>query len=225
MAKTKAELQSDATQYREALSAMRQAHRESRFLDAINIAMHACDYVDGMMQFERRFEERSERRSVETIDYVLQYAPLVFDRTNLEALGVILKSQKRIDKNTTADLAENLKRANELMWDAHRLWTVLEQAADTPQDKLRANLGGDQDSWRGIAESWDRMGLIERTPVRGSYRISLVTRITTEIRGKCPACGATGKAAMGRFLEEITCPKCKATSVFVILPAADQSAK
>jgi hypothetical protein len=183
--------------------------------------MDSCDYVDGMMQFERRFEERTERKSVETIDYVLQYAPLVFDQASLDELGGILKSQKRIDKNTTADLADNLKKAIDLMWNAHRLWTVLEQSNDVPQDKLRTNLGGDQERWRSIAESWSRMGLVQRIPERGSYRISLTTRITAQVRGKCRRCGATGKAAMGRFLEEITCPKCQSTSTFVILKASE----
>ena len=225
MAKNKAELQFDASRYREAVVAMRKAHNEGRYLEAIEIAMNACDYVDGMMQFERRFEDRTERKSVETIHYVLQYAPLVFDRSSLETLDEVLKSQKRIDKNTTADLADDLKSANALMWDAHRMWTELEQAADLPQDKLRSSLGGEQERWREIAESWYGMGLIHRMPERGSYRISLATRIATEIRGKCPACGATGRAAMGHFLEEITCPRCKATSTFVMLRAAAQPAK
>jgi hypothetical protein len=224
MAKNKAELQSDAELYRRAVSAMRKAHNEGHVFEAIEIAVNACDYVDGMMQFERRFEERSERKDVETIHYVLQYAPLVFDPASLDKLTEILKSQKRIDKNTTADFAEELKQAFELMWDAHRLWTLLEQADEVPQDKLRVSLGGDQERWRCMAESWDRMGLIRRIPECGSYRISLTTRITAEVRGKCRECGATGKAAMGRFLEDITCPRCKKTSTFVILAATIPSA-
>jgi hypothetical protein len=108
MAKNKAALEADATGYREAVSKMRRAHNEGRFFDAIEIAINACDLVDGMMQFERRFEGSSERRIVETIDYVLRYAPLVFDSSSLETLGTILKTQKRIDKNTTADLADDL---------------------------------------------------------------------------------------------------------------------
>jgi hypothetical protein len=222
MAKNKAELQSDAIQYREAVVAMRAAHRERRILDAIKIAVDSFDYVDGMMQFERRFEDRSERRSVETINYILRYAPLVFDQTSLDKLGDVLKSRKRIDKYATADLTDNLRRANELMWDAHRLWTLLEHTTVMSQDKLRASLGGDQDRWRNIAETWDEIGLIERIPERCSYRIILATRTSAIVRGKCPKCGATGKAPMGTLLEVITCPKCNVASTFVILsmPAA-----
>jgi hypothetical protein len=203
---------------------MRAAHGEGRYLEAVEIAINACQYIDGMMQFERRFEDRMARRSIETIEYAFQYAPLMFDRASLDTLAELLKSQKRIDKNATADLADDLQKAVELMWDAHRLWTVLEEADDVPQDKLRVMLGGDQEYWRYIAESWDRMGLIQRIPERGSYRISLTSRVTQEIRGKCRSCGATGKAAMGRFLEEITCPRCKTTSTFVIIAATASSA-
>jgi hypothetical protein len=222
MAKTKAELQSDAEEYRRRVSAMRKAHHEGRHLDAIIIALAACDYVDGMMQFERRFEKRPEREDVETIHYVLRYAPLVFDLTSLATLSDLLKTQKRIDKNTAADFAKEVEDAFALMWDAHRLWSFLESEGVAAQDKLRVNLGGDQERWRYIAEIWEQMGLVSRLPECNSYRIALRTRITDEVRGKCRQCGATGKAAMGRFLEDITCPRCKLTATFVILAATTE---
>jgi hypothetical protein len=219
MAKNKAELQADAQKYRRRVSAMRRAHNEGRHLDALIAALAACEYVDGMMQFERRFEKRTERDDVESIHYVLRYAPLEFDLSSLVSLRELLKTQKRIDKNTDADFAKEVEDAFALMWDAHRLWGFLEVEHEVAQDKLRVSLGGDQDSWRSIAETWEQMGVIRRIPERGSYRISLTTRITTEVRGKCRYCGATCKAAMGRFLEEISCPKCKSTGTFVILAA------
>jgi hypothetical protein len=220
MAKNKAQLQSDAAHYRAAVELMRNAHVDGRYSEAVEIASQGCDFVDGMMQYERRFEGRGDRKTIETFNYIFQYAPLVFHRNSLETIGGLVKSQKRIDKNTTSDLSGELSAATVLMWDAHRLWCLLEQVGETHQDKLRVTLGGDQDRWRAIAESWSHMGLVHRIPERGSYRISLATRITAEVRGKCASCGATGKAAMGRFLEAIACPKCKATTQFVMLPMA-----
>ena len=175
-----------------------------------------------MLQFEKRYEDRSDRKSVETIDYVLRYAPIAFDRPSLDRLAEMFKSQKRIEKNTTDDLSQRLQDSYTLMWDAHRLWSVLEQVESTSQDKLRTVLGGDQERWRNISEDWEKMGLIERIPERGSYRLSLATRVTAIVRGKCRSCGATGKAAMGTLLEEIVCPKCKTSStfVFVLVPKA-----
>jgi hypothetical protein len=223
MAKNKAQLQREAGHYRASVEDMHAAHREGRYADAVGIATKGSQYVDGTMQYERRFESRDERKGIETIHYIFQYAPLVFDKVALETIADLLKSQKRIAKNTTADLSGELDSAIELMWDAHRLWSLLEQVPDAPQDKLRVTLGGDQDRWRAISESWSHMGLVHRVPERGSYRISLVTRITAEVRGKCSGCGATGKAAMGTFLEDLTCPKCKTTAKFVMLPVVSST--
>jgi hypothetical protein len=223
MAKNKAELQSDADKYRSAVAAMRTAHTEGRFLDALKEAMDACDYIDGMMQFEKRYEKRDERKDVETIDYVFRYAPLLFDSASLNKLSDLLKSQKRIDKVATADLASELQQAIELMWEAHRLWDVLERESEVRQDQLRSTLGGQQERWRAVAEAWERMRLVQRTPEGGSYRISLVTKMSNTVRGKCRSCGATGKAEMMLFLDKIHCPKCKVSCDFVIISLSPTS--
>lgn len=218
MAKTKAELESDARRYRKALDQMRKAHRDGEVLKAIRFAVDACDYIDGMMQFEKRFEKRAERESVETIAYIFKYAPLVFDHKSLDAIAALLKSQKRIDKIATDDLAAELASALELMWDAHRLWKLIKAVPGVPQDQLRARLGGSQDQWRGIAESWDDLNIIQRTPLRGSYSLSMSTSLMNDIRGKCSSCGATGKASIGTFLDALLCPKCEVATTFVMLP-------
>jgi hypothetical protein len=204
---------------------MRTAHREDDVIKAIKIAVDACEYIDGMMQFEKRFEKREERRSVETIDYVFKYAPLVFDRRSLERVATLLKAQKRIDKIATDDLAKDLAQANELMWSAHRLWTVLRKIPGVRQDELRTRLGGAQEHWRWIAESWAELNMIQRMPHRGSYRLSATTDLATHARGKCSSCGATGKASMGTFLVPIDCPRCKTKAEFVMLPVALESTR
>jgi hypothetical protein len=219
MAKTKAQLAADADHYRQGVAAMRKAHNENRYLDAIQIALAATEYADGMIQFERRFQKRADREDVETIHYILRYAPILFDHAGLAGISQILKAQKRIDKNAAADFVQEVDGAFALMWDAHRLWGMLEVERDVSQDKLRSNLGGDQDRWRWIAETWEQMGIIRRVPERGSYRISFVTNLAAVIRGKCSECGAVGKAVMGRFLEDLACPRCNSISTFVILAA------
>jgi len=217
MAKTKAELEFDATRFRHAVSLMRKTHQSGEVLAAIKVAVEACEYADGMMQFEKRFEKRLERKSVETIDYIFRFAPLVFDRASLERVGALLKEQKRIDKVATDDLASDLQQAFELMWDAHRLWKLLRETPGFPQDQLRTQLGGSQDRWRGISEAWEELGLIQRVASSNSYLLSPATQLSGQARGKCSACGATGKASMGAFLDNIICPKCKTKTAFVIL--------
>lgn len=217
MAKNKAELQADCESYRNIASKVRSALEQRQFSEAVDLAVSAFEFIDGMMQFERRFENRTDRKSVQAIDCVLQFAPLLLDSVSLQKVSDILKSQKRIEKNTTADLTTNLSKAFALLWQAHRLWHQLEQQPETIQDSLRRDLGGDQDLWRWIVEKWDEMGLVRRTPERNTYRLSLATRLEEQVRGKCPACGVTGKATKERLLDPINCPKCKANVYFVFL--------
>lgn len=219
MAKKKAELEADVERYYSRLEEMRTAHDQRDYQRALQSATAAWDYVDGMMQFERRFENRAERKSLECIDYVLRFAPLLFDAASLHALSLLLQTQKRVDKNTVSDLATSLNNAFSLMKEAHRLWDHLERHAVVDQDKLRTNLGGDQERWRWLAEKWEGMGMIHRVPNRGSYTLSLSTRIDTEVRAKCFSCGVVAKAAKGRFWEKVNCPRCKAHVFFVILVA------
>jgi hypothetical protein len=217
MAKKKAELQDDCQKYHEIVANVRETHLQCRFTDAVEIAISSFDFVDGMIQFEKQYEKRSDRKNVECIDYVLQYAPLLLDSSSLDKVSVLLKSQKRIDKNTTTDETAALAKARELLWQAHRLWDHLERHTETLQDSLHSNLAGDQDRWDWFAEKWEQMGFIQRKPEPDTYRLLLVTRLDADVRGKCPSCGVTGKATKDRLLEQINCPKCRNDVQFVIL--------
>lgn len=217
MAKSKAELQVETKRYYNTVARMHDAHKDGQYLKAIKVAVSACDVVDGMMQFESRYENRAERNGVECIDYLLKYAPILFCSDVLQMLAELLKSHKRIVKSIVKDLAEALNQADALMWDAHRLWAHLQQNNSTNEDRLRTDLGGNQNRWRDIAKQWESMGIVQRTPQGGSYQLSFFTQLTKVVPGKCPSCGATGKAAMGRFLEELCCPKCRSTVHFVYL--------
>ena len=107
MAKTKAELKSDQDNYHHLLKNARVALSEQRVKDAIDLAKSTWPYIDGMMQFEQRYENR-EFTTVEGVAIVLRNAPLVFDRQTLNELAELLKSKRRIDKNASDDLAAQL---------------------------------------------------------------------------------------------------------------------
>jgi hypothetical protein len=217
MAKTKAELESHCARYHQLAGQMRESHQAGDISKAVELAASAWPFIDGMMQYERRFAEREDHARIECIDYVLRYAPLMFKQTLLDDLSQLLKSQRRIDKNSSADLAGELESARVRMSDAHHLWSHLESEVEGRQDELRRLLGGDQDNWRWMAETWEQMGLISRRSEGGSYRLRFVTRMTDLMRAKCPACGVTGKAAKEKLLDERSCPKCRTKVHFVIL--------
>jgi hypothetical protein len=216
MAMTKAEMENHAREYRSLVAIARSAQQEGAYRRAVQYAVSSWKFIDGMMQYDRKYEERAFA-SVEGIDIVLRCAPFIFDSDSLDDLGSLLKSQRRIEKHTSTDLADELSEARALMWKAHRLWNHLEQRAEVMQDELRQYLGGDQDQWRFIAEVWDAVGLVRRIPEGRSYRLSICTRLDELARAKCPSCGAIGKGRKSRLLETSNCPKCRAAVDFVIL--------
>ncbi len=219
---TKAELEQQKTFYYAVLRKAQVAEAAGRLREAVELAVSSWPYVDGMMQFERKYEER-EFRSIGTIDVVLKLAPLLLHSPSLDDLAVLLKSQKRIDKNASDDLAARLEESRQRMWSAHQLWSHLEQHPGARQDELSKSLGGDQDAWRALAETWERMGVIARTPEGGSFRLLLRTRMHTLARAKCPSCGLVAKASKSRLLEPQSCPKCQKTSELVLLPDEQSS--
>jgi hypothetical protein len=216
MAMTKAEMEHHCQQYASLLTEARKAIHTVAYSRAISLAVAAWEHLDGMMQYERKYGGR-ESVDIEAIHIVLRFAPLLFDIGDLDKLRVLLKNQRRIEKNSSTDLAQLQGKAREFIWEAHRLWGYLEQHPNSRQDDLRRSLGGDQDRWRSLAEAWEKMELLHRTPSGNSYQLKLITRMDEPATAKCPSCGAVGKAPKARFLEEIACPRCHSKVSFVII--------
>lgn len=213
----KADLESHCSKHAEIMERVRAYEEKGEILTAIEQAVSAFEHIDGMLQYERRYGESGSLRTVASIDCVLRYAPLLFESESLEAVGELLKSRRRIDRDTEVDLSASVDQSRATMWEAHRLWNYLESVGRVRQSELRKNLGGEQEQWRSMAEMWEKIGLLRRTPDSGSYLLSLVTRLDEPTRGKCHECGVTGKAPKSKLLAPLKCPKCGATGYFVIL--------
>ncbi len=216
MSMTSAEMQEHDRLYAELLEAANEASRHRLFRQAIATARQACQHVDGMMRYRER-RECAEFSSLDCIELILRYAPLMFDSDSLAYLQEWLKYTRRVDKKTSQDLPGKVTDAVSLMWDAHKLWGYVESSPGVRQDQLRQLLGGDQQRWDWIAENWQHMGLVERLPVGTSYELSLVTRLGQVVNGKCLACGAVIQAPKAMFLDELTCWQCLRYRVFVLL--------
>ena len=183
---------------------------------AVDLALATWEHIDGMMQYERRYADK-EFTSIQGIDMILKYAPLLLDFNSLNTLETLLKNYRRIEKNTSHNLADKLAKARTLMRDAYRLWDHLEHHPEARQDKLRQILGGDQDQWRSMVTAWEKMGLLRRTPESGSYRLALSTRMGKVVSAKCFSCGCVVDAPKAMFLEKQICSECRTRAMFVIL--------
>lgn len=220
MAIAKAELAQHAAAYRASMEAAEAAEAKGVYRDVIRHAVSAWDYVDGMLQFANKYENR-EPPNVPAIDLALKYAVLLLDLKTVDACEAFLSRSKHIEKRTTDNLPGKLSVAREALWGNHRFWTHLEQSLDVRQDQLHYKLGGDPAHWRSVVKAWERMGLITRVPIGKTALLSLATRLGQVVPAKCSSCGEIAEAPKAMFLEPMSCPACKSESSFVLLPPQD----
>ena len=216
MPMTKAEMEAHHRQYQALMSQARTAEESGSYAEAIEKALACSEHIDGMMQYERRFMQR-EFKSIGAIEMTAKYAPLLFDKASLAKMENLLKEYRRIEKNTSEQMGDKVAEAREMMREAHRLWNHIEKHPGCRQDELRRLFGGKQEQWRSIAEVWEKMGLIRRTPKDGSYCLAVSTRMDEPVRSKCPACAHVMESTKVKCLGEVACPQCKTSVVFVIL--------
>jgi hypothetical protein len=217
MAMTKAEMKAHHSEYHACLSLARQAEEEKDFQKALDWAVSSWDHIDGMLRFERKYQG-AESCHIIGLLIAFRLAPLLLDADLLNAVESLMKKGKRIAKASNDNLTAELVKARQLLADAHRLWDHLERHEEIRQDELRATFGGNQDTWRWIAEQWDKMLILKRRPQGNSYRLALATQLGLPMRAKCPSCGVIAKAAQEKFLSEQMCPKCEVRGHFVLLP-------
>ena len=216
MPMTKAEMEEHDRQYHVLLAQAHEALRQGLVRRAVQHALAAWDHIDGMMQYDRKYENASFD-TIPAVDLVLRYAPLLLDFRQLDRLEVLLKEYRRIERDTTADVGEQLAQARARMWNAHRLWDYIEHHPDVRQAELRTALGGEQQEWADIAAAWEKMGLLRRIPDGSTYRLAFSTRMDELVPAKCPECGNLAQAPKAMLLDEMRCPQCKKRALFVLV--------
>jgi len=212
----KNEMEAHHVEYNRLSEEVRKAQARGLYGDAIKLAKDSWSHIDGMLQYARR-HLKVEISSIDTIEVVLKYAPLLFDKSSLDEIGTLLKECRTVEKNTSENMGEKLSNARDLMWNAHRLWNHIEHHSCVYQNTLRDTLGGDQDQWRRMVELWEKMGLLRRQRTGTSCQLSLATRFGELVTGKCQFCGELAEAPKAMFLEKVTCTQCSQHVLFVIL--------
>lgn len=224
MAKTKGEMQVDYTNYHRLVAKARSKIKDGHFEEGVRLASNSWAYVDGMMQFERKYLDLGET-NVDAIEIVLEYAPFLFEFTVLDELEALLQSNRKIVRNASDDLESRLAHSRTKMSAARRLWNLLEENLAIAEEDIVFSLDGTHSEWHSIIKVWVSMGVICRTKRQEFWYVALATNMNAESKAKCPSCGAIAKGAKHHFLNEIVCPNCslKVTFVFSIEPAKDRN--
>jgi hypothetical protein len=173
-----------------------------------------------MMQYERKYNERSEFRSISSIDLILEYAPLLLDASALDKVGLLLKSRRRIEQQTTEGLSVRLVHARGRLGDAHRLWTLLEEYSAVPRMDLARLLGESKTQLARLVDDWISIGVLRSTPRSDSTSISFSTDLNETFEAKCANCGQVSLAPKIEFLQDAKCVRCNAIANFVLTKAA-----
>jgi hypothetical protein len=211
MSMTKVDMAKHKEEYFAKLSEATAAERDRRFNEALRYALASWDHIVGMMQYCRKFEGATIER-LEAIDLVLRLAPAFMDFQSINKLEGLLRDRRQIQRHVTADLGAALTDAKARLRAAYTLWDQLEREVESiplSEDKERSH--------KEILTQWQDMGLVRAVSIDGAVRVILSTRMNETVRGKCPSCGAIGKAEKARFLEEHSCPRCHTRVIFVIL--------
>jgi hypothetical protein len=82
MAKNKAELQRDYDQHRALMVKAKASIDAGLYQEATSFARSALEYVDGMMQYDRKYGTGKELNSIDSIDMVVEFAPCFLGSKN-----------------------------------------------------------------------------------------------------------------------------------------------
>ena len=218
MAKTKLQLERDHRLFHGAICKMQRAEEIGDIPGAVSAAVDSWRYLDGMLQYERRYLSRAEFATIESIDFALNFAPLVFDVKSLNTLESHLKSTRRIEKCTTENLSDSLRRARGRLNQAGRIWTHLEHHSPSAVEALRSLVESDDFDPLMAIRIWQELGLVDVFDDECGRSVRLLNFGDERVCGKCPSCGVVGNGSVSEFLEERTCPLCQTSVDIVLLP-------
>jgi hypothetical protein len=212
---TKAEMQDHRDQYIVMLEKAIKAESAGLYREAIDWAVSAWEHIDGMLQFERKYGELGENQlaRIDVLDLVLRFAPALFEFESIDEMEQLLKSQRRIGKNTADDWTKKLEAARSQMWDSHRSWDALERQHLSNQEVSRQP----RDFASASIQIWEKMGILHQNTGASGLQWEFVTQMDSPVFGKCPSCGATVRGPKSGLLNEVSCPKCSGKVTFVIL--------
>ncbi|MFT3882934.1 MAG: hypothetical protein QM703_25170 [Gemmatales bacterium] len=216
---TKAELEWQRTAFRTYVAQSKEALSQHQYSNAIELAIQSFAFIDGMIQYERRYEQ-VEDQPYPTIKTVLSYSPVLFRWKAIDEVERLLDSTKRIEKNSQIDWRAKIDHSRRLLGHALETWTNIHARNSATYD-------GDQNRRIErvfILSTWENMGYVTKPNENGDLH-SFVSNMEMRTRAKCKYCGDVCDATKATFLADIKCLKCGVTNLFVILGPVFRKAK
>jgi hypothetical protein len=210
---TKAEMEAHSYAYQERMQAVRVAENAGLYGAAVAAAISAWQHIDGMLQYRKKYESH-DTISIESVEVVLEFAPLLLDARSIAALEQLLDDNRRINSEISRD---KLAEARSRLRETHRIWTYIELHPNVEQTELWAVSGANKKEWQAVVGAWTKMGLVHQTERENSFTVALATRMGQIVSAKCPSCGTVVQGPKGMFVEPAHCTECRHTGLFVLL--------
>lgn len=209
---TKDELLAHQQKYQELWNRAQSEREAGNLQRAVDLAASAWTYIDGMMRYEEKYEER-EFDSIEAIDLVLEEAPYLLDFARLDELEELLKSKRRIDNKAEADIADDLSEARKTLELVYQLCDRLDRRGPLARkDLIESENAAEETS--GVLRKTEAVGLVHRDS-QGRYVFQ--NPIEQTFNAKCPSCGAARGGTLEMLLERIGCAQCNSKEIPVLL--------
>ena len=210
---TKAELESAHREYGIMAQGAIYAEQAGIYRLVVDRAVAAWQYVDGMLQFEKRYLE-NDSPNIAAVELVLKYAPVLLDFATLNRLESFLSENRRVKRLVEAGADDCIAEARARMWNAHMIWSELEANPGSRAVELHARLALPTKFTTFVLSCWTTSGLVLQL---GRGELSLSTQLGRVVPAKCSSCGKMTEAPKAMLLESVDCPECGQQASFVLL--------
>lgn len=208
-----AELEAHHDAYADSEDTIRAMVDDHRFPAVFSICIESFPHIVPAINFRKKREIAPKTVDLLPVITICKYAPPLFEHAAIEALAEFVSSTRVLALSEKRNMcAVEAARKREQL--AHLLWNHLERQPGALQHDLHTTLGVIQGDAVEIIDFWEELGIIDRHPNRGSYRIYFSTQLESEMEGLCQACGVRGKGRKELFLRPVTCRKCGAAGYY-----------
>lgn len=213
----KAEMEQADRQYEACRKSARTALSQHEYEKALLQCKKSLEFIDGKLALAKR-ELGTNDVPLPTLDWILQYAPALFQHDYLTDLQELVAGNRKL-KKLDADYLARTEAALRAEETAARLWNHIAATPGCLQRSLSRDIERPQKELVQILEVWEEAGIVlrESVPSSKTHSLTMVTDLDRPSRARCWSCGLKVKATRRRFLVRLSCVKCKQKSHFVLL--------
>jgi hypothetical protein len=177
------------------------------FSAAFSVCIESFPHIVPAINFRKKRGISPEVPALLAFTTICKYAPPLFEHTAIESLSEFVRSN-RILANHENDYMGRVEAARNREQVAYVLWNHIEKHSGLLQCEIGAELGAVQEDVGEVIELWDVLGVIDRQPTDGSFRLRLRLPLHSDVTGLCPSCGVHARGRKELFFRIVTCQRC-----------------